>query len=177
LFHAVGDGPAALRDAELGLESAREAVDAQAVVPLAARNAHLRVDGRLFDEVLDLIRDVGAELGPPLVIPDAVAAATVLGREAELAATLKASVGGTVWREVAVASLEGDYAKAVDIYGQLEAFPAQADTRARLAQTLADQGKPVEAEAELQRALTFWRSVGATAYVREAEELLAARAS
>ena len=30
-----------------------------------------------------------------------------------------------------------------------------------------------EADAELKRALAFWRSVGATAYVREGEALLA----
>ena len=35
------------------------------------------------------------------------------------------------------------------------------------------EGRRAEADAELKRSLAFWRSVGATAYVREGEALLA----
>jgi hypothetical protein len=38
------------------------------------------------------------------------------------------------------------------------------------------EGRRAEADAELKRSLAFWRSVGATAYVREGEALLAASA-
>ena len=73
--------------------------------------------------------------------------------------------------------LAGDHAKSAEVYRELGALPPEADARMRLAQALADRGKADEAGGELQRALAFWRSVEATAYVREAEELLAARAS
>ena len=44
------------------------------------------------------------------------------------------------------------------------------------AQTLIDDGRRAEADEQLQRALTFYRSVGATRYIREGEALLAASA-
>jgi hypothetical protein len=54
----------------------------------------------------------------------------------------------------------------------LDRFPA-ADARWLAAETLAAVGRRGEAEAELEQALAFYRSVGATRYVREAERLLA----
>ena len=116
-------------------------------------------------------------LGPPTLIPDAAAAAVALGRERDLSEILAASVGGAEWHQAALASLTGDHATAAELYRELGALPPEADARVRLAQALSDEGGPEEAEAELQRALAFWRSVEATAYVREAEELSAARAS
>jgi hypothetical protein len=44
----------------------------------------------------------------------------------------------------------------------------------RAAEGFVREGRRAEADVELKRALAFWRSVGATAYVREAEALLAA---
>jgi hypothetical protein len=44
----------------------------------------------------------------------------------------------------------------------------------RAAEALVREGRRSEADDELKRSLAFWRSVGATAYVREGEALLAA---
>jgi hypothetical protein len=41
---------------------------------------------------------------------------------------------------------------------------------------LAAAGRRAEADAQLQRALAYWRSVGATRYIREGEALFAATA-
>ena len=51
---------------------------------------------------------------------------------------------------------------------------AFADLRA--AEQLVSEGRRAEADRHLQRGLAFWRSVGATRYVREGERLLAATA-
>jgi len=51
--------------------------------------------------------------------------------------------------------------------------PGEAYARLRAARELVEQGKRAEADAELNRALAFWREVGATRYVREGEALLA----
>jgi hypothetical protein len=48
--------------------------------------------------------------------------------------------------------------------------------RLRAAAQLVETGRRSEADEQLQRALAFWRSVGATRYVREGESLLAATA-
>jgi len=45
--------------------------------------------------------------------------------------------------------------------------------RLRAAKQLVEEGRRAEADAELNRALAFYREVGATTYVREGEALLA----
>jgi hypothetical protein len=56
------------------------------------------------------------------------------------------------------------------------AVTEEARDRLWLAEALIDQNRRAEADVELQRALVFYRSVGATRYIREAEGLLAASA-
>ena len=48
--------------------------------------------------------------------------------------------------------------------------------RLRRAEMLVAAGRRAEADAELQASLAFYRSVGATRYIREAEALFAASA-
>jgi hypothetical protein len=48
-----------------------------------------------------------------------------------------------------------------------------ADMRLRAAQKLLDEGRREEADNQLQEALAFYRSVGATRYIRQAEALAA----
>jgi hypothetical protein len=50
----------------------------------------------------------------------------------------------------------------------------EAELRLLAAQELAAEGQHVEAAEQLGKARAFWVSVGATAYLREADERLAA---
>ena len=50
----------------------------------------------------------------------------------------------------------------------------EALARLRAAEQLIAEGRRAEADEQLQRSLAFWRSVGATRYIREGEALLAA---
>ena len=50
----------------------------------------------------------------------------------------------------------------------------EAEARLHAAEELVAQGCRVEADEQLEQALAFYRSVGATRYVRETEALLAA---
>jgi hypothetical protein len=52
----------------------------------------------------------------------------------------------------------------------------EARVRLWLAEALVRQNRRAEADTQLQRALAFYRSVGATRYIREGEALLAASA-
>jgi hypothetical protein len=52
----------------------------------------------------------------------------------------------------------------------------EAYARMSAAQLLVEQGRRAEADEQLQRALAFYRSVGASLYVRQGESLLAASA-
>ena len=81
-----------------------------------------------------------------------------------------------VWTDAAVAMLDGDFEKASDILRRMGARPYEALAHLRAAQRLLADGRRTDADTELQKALTFWRSVGATRYIREGEALLAASA-
>jgi hypothetical protein len=78
------------------------------------------------------------------------------------------------WRAAATAYVSGDFLGAAEQYAAIGVLPYEAYARLRGAEALVRAGRRAEADPELQRALTFWRSVGATAYVREGEALLAA---
>ena len=60
--------------------------------------------------------------------------------------------------------------------GEMGARPDEAFVRLRAAEALVEAGRRAEANVQVERALAFYRSVGATAYVREAEALFAASA-
>ena len=80
----------------------------------------------------------------------------------------------TPWVDAAMALVEGDLAAAAEIYAQLPAPAVEADVRMVSADRLAAAGRATEADAEARRALSFYKSVGATAHIRQAESLLAA---
>ena len=60
------------------------------------------------------------------------------------------------------------------LFADLVGFTSRAELAA--ASQFVEAGQRARAESELQQSLTFWRSVHATAYVREGEALLAASA-
>jgi hypothetical protein len=73
-----------------------------------------------------------------------------------------------------VAVAERQFAAAADILDSTGDQPIQAELRLRAAQGLMAEGRIGEAHEQLERARAFWRRVGATTYLREADELLAA---
>ena len=70
------------------------------------------------------------------------------------------------------AAVERRFRDAAEIYASMPFPHAEAEARLRAAEQLAGEGQRGEADAELQRALAFWRSVGATRYVARGERLL-----
>jgi hypothetical protein len=99
-----------------------------------------------------------------------------LDRADEFAETMRQAVIRTRWIDAGEAIARGDYERAADIYAEAGTRPLEAYTRLRAAAQLVDSGRRSEADEQLQRALTFWRSVGATRYTGEGEALLAASA-
>jgi class 3 adenylate cyclase/tetratricopeptide (TPR) repeat protein len=80
------------------------------------------------------------------------------------------------WLQAAAAVARGELDSAADQLAELRCPPLESYVRLRAAERLVAEGRRVEADAQLQRALAFWRSVGATRYIREGEALLAATA-
>ena len=75
--------------------------------------------------------------------------------------------------EAARAILDGDFIGAAVLFAELGAVPDEAYARLRAAERFAAEARQADADEQLTRALAFYRSVGATRYVVEAEALLA----
>ena len=77
------------------------------------------------------------------------------------------------WHEVVQAITVGRFVDAADRLAEIGAVTLEASTRMLAAERLVADGRQQEAEAQLERALTFYRSVGATRYIRQAQALRA----
>jgi tetratricopeptide (TPR) repeat protein len=98
-----------------------------------------------------------------------------LGLQSGYVSLLEASLA-TPWVDAASAICSGEFRRAADILERIGYVTGEAYARLRAARQLVEEGRRPEADAELNRALAFYREVGASAYVREGEALLAASA-
>jgi len=174
---ARGDVEGSLADQALGLERSRVARDPQVVAPALAfsvwvlvETGHLAEARALADELLS-----AGHHSFELAIEPLMWAGEALGLTDRMRVALAAVRGGP-WRDAAEAVLVGDFESAARVLDEIGAAPHAALARLRAARALIDAGRRAEGDVQLQRALTFWRSVGATRYVREGEALLAASA-
>ncbi|MGA7986837.1 MAG: adenylate/guanylate cyclase domain-containing protein [Candidatus Dormiibacterota bacterium] len=175
------DAPGALRDAEQSLALARLAKDRQILYPALAAAGQIFLEcgdaeraGALADELLENLRTPGSSL----VYADALHALAwtliKLGRgEDLLACTVQSDIP---WVLAARAFASGDFGAAAGIHASMGAVTDEARDRLVLAESLIGRGRRAEADIELQRALAFYRSVGATRYIRQGEALFAASA-
>jgi tetratricopeptide (TPR) repeat protein len=178
---ACGDLKGAQDDADRALELARVAKDPQVLWPslaFAAR-AFTATDPRQADalagELLSEWRTLGwPQNGESDWLSDLGVVLPLVGRGGEILDGAAETRNHTPWFEAAVACASGDFRSAADVYAGIGALPEEASARLCAAESLVGEGRRAEADVELKRALAFWRSVGATAYVREAEALLAA---
>ncbi|MGH3094100.1 MAG: AAA family ATPase [Gaiellaceae bacterium] len=171
----------ALDDAAKALEVARVVRDPQVLYPALAFRARAELvagrrdeAGAFADELLSLWA------GRPETMldshlqsfADASEVLRALGRGPELTAVARGAPMQTPWIDAATAMVLGDFQAAAEIYGQAGALPDEGFARLRAAAILIEAGSRAAGDAELRRALAFFRSVDATAYVREGEALL-----
>ena len=168
-----GDLEGAWADAEASLHDARAIRDPQALSPAlatAAEAAYRMGDPtkaiQLLDE-LDSARPSGGTwlVRAALVVHDLGRAVDVVARGGERARTL--------WGDTALAIARGELARAAELLEPTGARALEAAVRLRAAKAAVVEGGRPGAEAHLASALAFYREVGASAYVREAEALLA----
>ncbi len=67
----------------------------------------------------------------------------------------------------------GDPRRAAEIYAKIGSRPDEAAARLEAARQLLADGREAEGQAELAAARSFYQEVGATAYLEEADYLLA----
>jgi len=170
---ARGDRAGAVSDMEAALREARAIRDPQALDPAlvnAAEVAHAGGDlvsaGALLDELGTPSRAAGSRVVPWALLLRA------LGRAApDLEAGATAP---TPWSQAALAIGAGDLTLAAEIVERTGARTFVAAVRLRAAEKCVAEGRRAEAAEHLAATLSFYGEVGASAYVREAEKLLAA---
>jgi hypothetical protein len=98
------------------------------------------------------------------------------GRPDEALAEADKTPLATSWADAARAVAEGDLPAAADVMAEIGALSDEAYARLLGAERLMAEGREQDAQAQLSRALAFHRAVGATAYLRQGEALLASSA-
>jgi tetratricopeptide (TPR) repeat protein len=101
-------------------------------------------------------------------------AAQEVGHAAELERLLAGQKKQTKWTLATRAVVRGEYAEAAEMFAEIQTRPHEAYARLRAAEKLVVEGRRPEADEQLDTALAFFRSVGATRYIREAEAVLSA---
>jgi class 3 adenylate cyclase/tetratricopeptide (TPR) repeat protein len=175
---ARGDSAGALDDSALGLASARAAKDTQVLYPAMAfrgralaETGHEHEAGEAIAELLS--RLTGSEWSMSFFWIDLALALRALARTGDLRVAVNSVQKPTHWVGVADAVARGDLGRAADLCAAIGSLPDEAYLRLLAASALAAGGSDEDAEGQLGRALAFHRSVGADAYVREAEQVAA----
>jgi tetratricopeptide (TPR) repeat protein len=174
---ARGDDQGAVEDAEAGL--VRSSPDPQQLWEALAVRAYVaselgdaREAERRSGELLELWRGPLGLLAGNWAVNLAVVL-VALGRGADLLDAAARDPAPTRWLDGSKAYAVGDFARAAEIFGEIPSRPHAALADLHAAEAALASGNRAEADFHLQRALAFWRSVGATRYVREGEVLLA----
>jgi tetratricopeptide (TPR) repeat protein len=173
---ARGDGASALADTERGLELARSARDPQSLFPSIARRATILLEAGESDNARDVVEELfkHVDSGERLAYapqPQWVVALAALGGPDRVLGLLR-QMPPSPWKDASIATAEEDYATAAEIFGSRGAVESEAFLRLRAAEQHIEAGRRSEADVHLRKALAFYRSVGATRYIREAEALL-----
>jgi DNA-binding SARP family transcriptional activator len=169
---ARGEVAAALEDGERALALARESGDPQNLDPALAFGARVLLAADRPIEAAKLVDELLPGLGGRLLNPDLGIDLAVDLVELERPAEVLDAAPPSPWQEAAQAYVAGDAARAAAVYARIGARPDEAYARLAAARRLLGQGRLAEGRSELDRALVFYREVGATAHLAEARELL-----
>jgi len=177
---ARGDTEAALQDQRESLLSGRQAKDPQALYPSLSGSAYVLALAGRADEAQPILSELFGSSAVDRGSLDetsleCVLAAEILGRRDEARRWLSAR-RDSPWHAAARKLADQEFAAAAESLDSMGAARAAALARLRAAQELTRAGRRAEADDQLRQALSFFRSVGATRFVREAEALRAASA-
>jgi tetratricopeptide (TPR) repeat protein len=180
---ARGDRDVALQDATTAVELAKQAREPQALQPALAFQARavlaagsLDKASGLASELLAMLARQRAIVAEPNWSGELAIVLQALGRGAELDDFAAQVTTPTPWLQAATALARGEFRRAADLYTEIGSRPDEAFARLSEGRWLLANGRRAEGNAMLGRALAFYREVGAVAYLREGEALLAAPA-
>jgi class 3 adenylate cyclase/tetratricopeptide (TPR) repeat protein len=173
-----GDGAGALEDAAEALEFGRAAEDLQMLYPVLAFAARAQVaagsldaGSALADELLELWGSNIAAYPASHWAVDLASALDPLDRGTEILDPAKRVRVRTRWLEAVIAYVCDDFDAAARSFERIGSRPDRALAQLRGAQAASAAGHEHKAPSELQRALAFYRRVGASTYLDEARAL------
>jgi len=175
---ARGDLDGALSDSDEALRLARAARDPQVLGPVLGSRVHVLFEAGRTVEASASLDEYLADHTSYLfgLRAPALWAGLELARREDIVSTFEGVHSDLPWLEAQAAFLEGDLDRAAEMYHAVGGFADEAFTRLRLSEQLVLRGRRAEADEQLERSLGFYRSVGASRYLREGEKLLAASA-
>jgi tetratricopeptide (TPR) repeat protein len=173
------DSAGAREDSARALAFARRVRDPQTLFPALAFNARMLLvakDPEGAAENATMLLDAWAEVGVTSAafwLADLAVVLAELNRGPDLERACKAYVQiPTRWLDAALAVVQGRDLEAARTYAAIGSLPDEAEARLRAAEALTQAARQTEAEAELAPALAFYRSVHASRWLAEAEQLL-----
>jgi hypothetical protein len=182
---ARGDLQGASADSEHALDRARRTKDPQLLAPTLALRGIVQLAHGQGEEAASHVAEVLAhgsvfvtallDLHPTVTPVEFAWLVRDLGRGAELLSALE-SAPSTPWHEAARAIADGHVAQSVEIVARIGARSVEAYARLRAAEELSRAGRLVGVHDLLEPALSFFRHVGATPYLAQADKLLAGAA-
>lgn len=174
---AQGDNERALADVRRAAEVGRAAGDRQVLVPVLSQLAFVTAELDLLDEATAAAREFASLVGDlsPMNIHRAIDIAWVASRldcVEPLRRLTFTAPESHIWRVAVVAILDEDYDRAASVLAQL-GHVDEGYARLRSGERAIAESRRAEANGDLREAIAFFRRLGATSYVRRAENVLA----
>ncbi len=171
-----GDVAGAEEDWRFHMDQAHRIQDPQRVLPALASMVvsrmllgHEREARGLADEALEVVR---AHIEMTGALNHLVLVAGQLGVRDDFLEIVELAPEGP-WKDLMLAGAKGNLRGAADLYAKFGAASFEGLARLFGGELLLAEGRRVEAEAELEKANAFHRSVGATFYLERADRLVA----
>ena len=174
---ARGDAEGALDDHHRALELARQVRDPQALQPTLLACARCCASVGRIDEARELateaLESIEAHIAGAIALGVFNPVAGQLGLRQRVRELAERAAEGP-WRDATLAGADGDFSRAANLYAAIGSPTLEAEARLCAAEELIEAGRRAEGEAELEKALAFYRTVGATRYIEEGTALRAA---
>ena len=177
---ARDDAAGALADLQTALEQGRAVRDPQRFLPTLAQSARgyalLGREREARELALEAIEVAKAHPNHAAFLVQMMDVADQLELADEMRELIRRAPDGA-WKRIALQVFDGELIAAADAFAEMEAATFEAQTRLDAARRLIAEGQPAQGEVELERALAFYRSVGAKFYIERGEALLASAQS